>query len=65
MKISKFDIGAEVISILTRGMYPDPRDAVREYIQNAVDAGANKVNVKVRQNQLSSRMMVVEWIEIF
>ncbi|MDE0470695.1 MAG: ATP-binding protein [Ekhidna sp.] len=52
MKLSKFDIGAEVISILTRGMYPDPRDAVREYIQNAVDAGSKKVNVKIRQNSV-------------
>ncbi len=52
MKLTKFDIGAEVISILTRGMYPDPRDAVREYVQNAVDAGAKKVNVKIRQNSV-------------
>lgn len=52
MKLTKFDIGAEVISILTRGMYPDPRDAVREYIQNAVDAGSKKVNVKIRQNSV-------------
>jgi len=52
MKLSKFDIGAEVISILTRGMYPDPRDAVREYIQNGVDAGSKKVNVKIRQNSI-------------
>ncbi|WP_299289362.1 ATP-binding protein [uncultured Mucilaginibacter sp.] len=48
MKVDKFDIGAEVISILTRGMYPDPRDAVREYIQNAIDAGSTSVDVKVR-----------------
>jgi len=52
MKLSKFDIGAEVISILTRGMYPDPRDAVREYIQNAVDAGSKKVYVKIRQDSV-------------
>ncbi len=52
MKLSKFDIGAEVLSILTRGMYPDPRDAVREYIQNAVDAGSRKVKVKIRQNSI-------------
>lgn len=50
MILSKFDIGAEILSILTKGMYPDPRDAVREYIQNAVDAKAKKVEVKVRQN---------------
>lgn len=52
MKVSKFDIGAEIISILTKGMYPDPRDAVREYIQNAIDAGAKSLDVKVRQNSV-------------
>ncbi|MHB8208657.1 ATP-binding protein [Mucilaginibacter sp.] len=52
MKIDKFDIGAEVISILTRGMYPDPRDAVREYIQNAIDASSTNVDVKVRQGSV-------------
>lgn len=52
MKIDKFDIGAEIISILTKGMYPDPRDAVREYIQNAIDAGAKDVEIKVRQNSV-------------
>jgi len=52
MKVSKFDVGAEVISILTKGMYPDPRDAVREYIQNAIDAGSKDVEVKVRQSSV-------------
>ena len=52
MKVSKFDIGAEIISILTKGMYPDPRDAVREYIQNAIDAGAKSLDVKIRQNSV-------------
>jgi Histidine kinase-, DNA gyrase B-, and HSP90-like ATPase len=52
MILSKFDIGAEILSILTKGMYPDPRDAVREYIQNAVDAKAKNVEVKVRQNSV-------------
>lgn len=52
MKLSKLDIGAEVISILTKGMYPDPRDAVREYIQNAVDAKAKNVSVSVRQSSV-------------
>lgn len=52
MKLSKFDIGAEIISILTRGMYPDPRDAVREYIQNSIDAGAENVDIKVRQDSI-------------
>ncbi len=34
MRFNKFDIGVEIIAILTRGMYPDPKDALREYIQN-------------------------------
>ncbi len=52
MKLSKFDIGAEIISILTKGMYQDPRDALREYIQNAVDANSKNINVKIRQNTI-------------
>ncbi len=52
MKLNKFDIGGEIISILTKGMYPDPRDAVREYIQNAVDAKAKEISVKVRQSSV-------------
>ncbi len=53
MKLSRFDIGAEIISILTKGIYPDPRDAVREYIQNAIDANATKVGVNVGQDYVS------------
>lgn len=52
MKLTKFDIGAEVISIITKGMYPDPKDALREYIQNGVDAHAKNINVKVRQESI-------------
>ena len=52
MRFNKFDIGAEIIAILTRGMYPDPKDALREYIQNGVDAKANHINVKIRQNNI-------------
>jgi molecular chaperone GrpE (heat shock protein) len=33
-------------------MYPDPRDAVREYIQNSVDAKAKSIEVKVRQDSV-------------
>jgi hypothetical protein len=52
MIIDKFDIGAEIISILTKGMYPDPRDAVREYIQNSIDAKSENIEIKVRQNSV-------------
>lgn len=52
MKLTKFDIGAEIISIITKGMYPDPKDALREYIQNGVDAQAEKMSVKIRQESI-------------
>jgi hypothetical protein len=52
MKLSKFDIGAEVISILTKGIYPNPKDALREYIQNGVDAQGKNLQVKVRQESI-------------
>lgn len=51
-RITKHDIGAEIISILTRGMYPDPRDALREYAQNGIDAGATSITIKVRGNSI-------------
>ena len=52
MRFTKFDIGADIIAILTRGMYPDPKDALREYIQNGVDAKAKNVSVKIRQGNI-------------
>lgn len=52
MKLSKFDIGAEIISIITKGMYPDPKDALREYIQNGIDATAVNVSIKIRQESI-------------
>jgi hypothetical protein len=52
MRFTKFDIGAEIIAILTRGMYPDPKDALREYIQNGVDAKATHIAVKIRQSNI-------------
>ncbi len=53
MKFSRFDIGGEIISILTKGMYPDPKDAVREYIQNSIDAKTSEVIIKIRNNSVS------------
>src|SRR5271157_774776 len=48
IKITRHDIGGELISILTRGMYPDPRDTLREYVQNGVDARAKSIEIKIR-----------------
>lgn len=50
--IKKSDIGGEIISILTKGMYSDPKDALREYIQNGVDAEAGNIDVRIRQNNI-------------
>jgi hypothetical protein len=52
MNINKYDIGGEIISILTKGMYSDPKDALREYIQNGVDAAAKNINIKIRQKSI-------------
>ena len=52
IKITKHDIGAEIISILTKGMYFDPRDALREYVQNGIDANAQNIEIKIRGNSI-------------
>ena len=41
------DIGAQAISSLAEGLYPDARDPIREYVQNAVDAKATIVALSV------------------
>jgi len=52
IELRKSDFGGDIISILTKGMYADPRDALREYIQNGVDAGAKNISIKIRQNSI-------------
>ena len=37
------DIGGELLDILSRGLYSDARDAIREYAQNGIDAKASKI----------------------
>lgn len=50
--MTKHHIGGELISILTRGMYPDPRDTLREYVQNGVDADAKSIDIKIRGDSI-------------
>jgi hypothetical protein len=52
MKLTQEDIGGEIVSILTKGMYADPRDALREYVQNGVDAGTPSINIKIRNDSI-------------
>lgn len=50
--MTRQDIGGELISIITKGMYADPKDALREYVQNGIDAEAKNINIKVRHNSI-------------
>ena len=55
-RIERFDstdIGAELLPIITRGLYRDPLDALREYIQNGVDAGARNVHLAISSDLVS------------
>ncbi len=49
------DIGAELLPVITRGLYRDPLDALREYIQNAIDAKAREIEVVVGGDLASVR----------
>lgn len=40
------DIGGELVSLLSEGLYKNPLDAFREYIQNSIDAGTKDVHLK-------------------
>lgn len=42
---SREDIGGDLLPILTRGLYRDTLDCLREYIQNAIDADAAEVRL--------------------
>jgi hypothetical protein len=47
------DIGGDLIGILSKGLYPDPLDCIREYVQNAVDARAKTVTIKITGNSVT------------
>ena len=53
VRFSREDIGGELLPILTRGLYRDTLDCLREYIQNAIDAEASKVSVFVDPDVVS------------
>ena len=44
---SKQDIGGEILPILTTGLYQDSLDALREYVQNAVDANSKDIEIVI------------------
>ncbi len=47
------DIGAEVLPILTSGLYRDTLDAFREYIQNAIDARSDHIELFIDPDVVS------------
>ena len=47
------DIGAEILPILTSGLYRDTLDALREYIQNAIDARSNRIELFIDPDVVS------------
>jgi hypothetical protein len=47
IRFTKEDIGGEVLSILTTGLYRDPLDTLREYIQNAIDAKCEHIELTI------------------
>lgn len=44
------EIGGELIAILSKGLYTNPLDCLREYAQNAVDAKAGTITIKITGN---------------
>src|SRR6266849_7282266 len=46
------DIGGELLAILSKGLYPDPLDCIREYVQNSVDALAKTVTIRITGNSV-------------
>jgi molecular chaperone HtpG len=46
------DIGGELLAVLSKGLYTNPLAAIREYVQNAVDARATEVTVHITGNSV-------------
>src|SRR5258706_2244829 len=51
--ISETEIGGELLNILSKGLYTNPLDAIREYVQNSIDAGAEEVTINVTGNSVN------------
>jgi hypothetical protein len=46
------DIGGQLLPILSKGLYTNPLDCIREYVQNSVDADAKSVSIKITGNSV-------------
>ena len=45
--LEPWEVGGELLDILSRGLYTDAKDALREYVQNSVDANADNVHITI------------------
>lgn len=69
-KLSKPIIGSYVLESLTTGMYADPRDALREYVQNSLDSlrqaiksgviNQNEAKLKIEISSTLSRLVFTD-----
>lgn len=50
LPLASGDIGGELIAILSKGLYTNPLDCLREYAQNGVDARAATITIKITGN---------------
>ncbi len=47
VQFQSWEVGGELLDILSRGLYSDAKDALREYVQNGVDAKARNIIITV------------------
>jgi molecular chaperone HtpG len=52
LPLTSDDIGAGLLDILSKGLYTNPLDCLREYVQNGVDAGAHQITIKMTGNSV-------------
>lgn len=52
VKYTGEDIGSEILYSLSKGLYSDPYHVIREYLQNAVDAFPENINMTVQENNI-------------
>jgi hypothetical protein len=53
--IEPWEIGGELLDIVSRGLYSNAKDALREYVQNSVDAKAKEVTITVDGDRVTIR----------
>ena len=51
VQLESWEIGGELLDILSRGLYSDAKDALREYVQNGVDAKAQNIWITIDGGQ--------------